>query len=503
MFRLSAIAAILAASCSFSAIADQFQVKASSSIAPTADTLVLLVSPDQLNANPQLEAISKQENFSAAHGKTLNWLAPASPYSQYQRVLLLGTGDSAKLTPYQASLLGATAARSLKGSAANTIQLDASLIKAPIGQAELLAQISHGVDLASYTFTRYHTNKQTPKVRQLHMLSAEQAAPEQRLAQLAALSEGVALARDLTNEPANGIYPETFAKQALELRKLGAKVTVLDEKALEKAGLGAILAVGRGSARPPRLVIVHWEGSKQAPLALIGKGITFDTGGYNLKTQADSILRMTSDMAGAAAVLGTMHTLAKQKAPVNVVGLMALAENMISDRAYLPGDVITAGNGKTIEIINTDAEGRLVMADALYYAETNFKPRAMVDIATLTGSKVGALGSYYAGIFSKDDNLVAQLTQAGEKTQEKLWRLPMTDEMLPELKSRIADLRNTGSSTGASTAALFLQQFVKDTPFAHLDIAGNALSSGNRGLQTEGATGYGVRLLTEWVLTAE
>lgn len=503
MFRLSAIAAILAASCSFVAIADQFQVKASSSIAPTADTLVLLVSPDQLNANPQLEAISKQENFSAAHGKTLNWLAPASPYSQYQRVLLLGTGDSAKLTPYQASLLGATAARSLKGSAANTIQLDASLIKAPIGQAELLAQISHGIDLASYTFTRYHTNKQTPKVRQLHMLSAEQAATEQRLVQLTALSEGVALARDLTNEPANGIYPETFAKQALELRKLGAKVTVLDEKALEKAGLGAILAVGRGSARPPRLVIVHWEGSKQAPVALIGKGITFDTGGYNLKTQADSILRMTSDMAGAAAVLGTMHTLAKQKAPVNVVGLMALAENMISDRAYLPGDVITAGNGKTIEIINTDAEGRLVMADALFYAETNFKPRAIVDIATLTGSKVGALGSYYAGIFSKDDNLVAQLTQAGEKTQEKLWRLPMTDEMLPELKSRIADLRNTGSSTGASTAALFLQQFVKDTPFAHLDIAGNALSSSNRGLQTEGATGYGVRLLTEWVLTAE
>lgn len=503
MFRLSAIAAILAASCSFAAVADQFQIKASSSIASNADTLVLLVSPEQLNANPQLEAISKQENFTAGHGKTLSWLAPAAPYSQYQRVLLLGTGDSSKLTPYQASLLGATAARTLKSSAASTIQLDASLIQAPIGQAELLAQISHGVDLASYTFTRYHSDKKQPTVRNLHLLTAEQTATAQRLAQLTALSEGVALARDLTNEPANGIYPETFAKQALELRKLGAKVTVMDEKALEKAGLGAILAVGRGSARPPRMVIVQWEGSKQTPLALIGKGITFDTGGYNLKTQADSILRMTSDMAGAAAVLGTMHALAKQKAPVNVVAVIPLAENMISDRAYLPGDVVTAGNGKTIEIINTDAEGRMIMADALYYAEKTFKPRAMVDIATLTGAKVGALGTYYAGIFSKDDNLVAQLTQAGEKTQEKLWRLPMTDEMLPELKSRIADLRNTGSSTGASTAALFLQQFVKDTPFAHLDIAGNALSNSNRGLQTEGATGYGVRLLTEWVLTAE
>jgi len=251
------------------------------------------------------------------------------------------------------------------------------------------------------------------------------------------------------------------------------------------------------------MVIVQWEGSKQQPLALVGKGVTFDTGGYNLKTQADSILRMTSDMAGAAAVLGTMHTLAKQKAPVNVVGLIPLAENMISDRAYLPGDVVTAGNGKTIEIINTDAEGRMLLADALWYAEQNFKPRAMVDIATLTGAKVGAVGSYYAGLFSKNDALVAQLNQAGETVNEKVWRLPLSDEMLPELKSRIADLRNTGSSTGASTAALFLQQFVKDTPFAHLDIAGNALSSSNRGLQTEGGTGFGVRLLTEWVLTAE
>lgn len=501
MFRLTAIAALLLASTA--ATADQFTIKASSAIASNADTLVLLISPDQLDANPQLEAISKQENFKAAHGSTLTWLAPASPYSQYQRVLLLGTGETEKLTPYQASLLGATTARTLKGSAASIIQLDTSLINTPFSQSELLAQLSHGVDLASYTFSRYHSEKKAETVRNLHLLSNEQTAAEQRLAQLTALSEGVKLARDLTNEPASGIYPETFAKQALELRKLGAKVTVMDEKALEKAGLGAILAVGRGSARPPRMVIVQWEGSKQQPLALVGKGVTFDTGGYNLKTQADSILRMTSDMAGAAAVLGTMHALAKQKAPVNVVALIPLAENMISDRAYLPGDVVTAGNGKTIEIINTDAEGRMLLADALWYAEQNYKPRAMVDIATLTGAKVGAVGSYYAGLFSKNDGLVAQLNQAGETVNEKVWRLPLSDEMLPELKSRIADLRNTGSSTGASTAALFLQQFVKDTPFAHLDIAGNALSSSNRGLQTEGGTGFGVRLLTEWVLTAE
>lgn len=501
MFRLSSIAALLLASSA--AVADNFTITASSSVAQAADTLVLLVSPEQLNANPQLDAISKQENFKAGHGNTLTWLAPAAPYSQYQRVLLLGTGDTSKLTPYQASLLGATAARSLKGSAARSIQLDASLITTPFSQAELLAQLSHGVDLASYTFTRYHSDKKTETVRNLHLLANQTPETEQRIAQLTALSEGVKLARDLTNEPGNAIYPETFAKQALELRKLGAKVTIMDEKALEKAGLGALLAVGRGSARAPRMVIVQWEGSNQAPLAIVGKGVTFDTGGYNLKTQADSIVRMTSDMAGAAAVLGTMHALAKQKAPVNVVGVMPLAENMISDRAYLPGDVIKAGSGKTIEIINTDAEGRLLLADAIWYAEQNFKPRAIVDIATLTGAKVGAVGSYYAGLFGKNDELLAQLNKAGENVQEKLWRLPMSDEMLPELKSRIADLRNTGSSTGASTAALFLQQFVTDTPFAHIDIAGNALSSGNRGLHTEGGTGFGVRLLTEWALSAE
>lgn len=501
MFRLSALAALLLAS--YSANADQFTIQPNHSAVSNADTLVLLVSPEQLNANPQLEAISKQEHFTAAQGKTLNWLAPAAPYSQYQRVLLVGTGDSTKLTPYQASLLGATTARALKGTAASTVQLDASLIQPTIGQTELLAQLSHGVNLASYTFSRLKSNSQPETVRQLHLLSSDQAATEQRVAQLNALSEGVALARNLTNEPANSIYPETFAEQAQALRKLGAKVTILDEKALQKAGLGAILAVGRGSIRPPRLVIVQWEGSKQAPLAIVGKGITFDTGGYNLKTQADSIVRMTSDMAGAAAVLGTMHTLAKQKAPVNVVGLMALAENIISDRAYLPGDVITAGNGKTIEIINTDAEGRLVLADALYYAEQHFKPRAIVDIATLTGAKVTAVGNYYAGLFSQDDNLVAQLDKAGKAVNENVWRLPLSNEMLPELNSRIADLRNTGGSPGASTAALFLQQFVKDTPFAHLDMAGNALTNSAKGLQTEGATGFGVRLLTEWALTAE
>ncbi|MBV2128528.1 leucyl aminopeptidase [Arsukibacterium indicum] len=501
MFRLTAVATLLLAS--FASQAGPFTIKTTSTIADNADTLILLVGPEQLNTNPQLAAISQQENFTAKHAKTLTWLSPAAPYAQFKRVVLMGTGEPEKLSAYQASLLGAAAARSLKDSAASNIQLDASMIDPAIGQAEFLAQFSHGVDLSSYTFDRYLSDKKTAPERNLFLLSSNKKATDERLVQLNALSEGVALARDLINEPASGIYPETFVQQALALRKLGAKVTVMDEKALEKAGMGAILAVGRGSARPPRLLLVHWEGSKQQPVAVVGKGITFDTGGYNLKTQADSIFRMTSDMAGAAAVLGTMHTLVKQQAPVNVIGVMALAENMISDRAYLPGDIVRAGNGKTIEIINTDAEGRLVLADALWHVETQYKPRAIVDIATLTGSKVTAVGNYYAGLFSNDETLVTQLTQAGEKVHERVWRLPLSDDMLPELKSMKADLRNTGRSTGASTAALFLNQFVNDTPFAHLDIAGNALSDSSKGLHTEGGTGFGVRLLTEWVLTTQ
>jgi leucyl aminopeptidase len=329
--------------------------------------------------------------------------------------------------------------------------------------------------------------------------------PDQRVAAtrfepLAAVNAGVFLARDLTNEPADAVYPESFAAAALELRKLGVKVEVLDEAAMARLGMGAILAVGKGSNRPPRMVIAHWQNSKQAPLAIVGKGITFDTGGYNLKTDATSIVRMNSDMAGAAAVLGTIKALALQNAPVNVVAVMALAENKISDRAMLPGDVIKSGSGLTIQVGNTDAEGRLVLADGLWYARDKYKPRAIVDIATLTGSKVGALGNYYAGIFSEHEALTQQLTSAGRQVDEEVWQLPLNSKFADEMKSDIADLNNNGKTTGASSAAWFLQQFTGDTPWAHLDIAGNALSSSDKGVHVTGATGYGVRLLTEWAL---
>ena len=488
---------------SFVCSANNFDVKFSSQPPQTSDTLIILAASNTSISDSNLKQLAESENFNGNTGQYLNYLKPATPYERYQRLLLVGAGNAAEHSASSAAKLGADIARVLSKTAAKQVVIDTTQLNSKLSDIELAAQMAFGANLASYQFKRYQTTAKTPNLVTLNFIVADENAVQRRHQQLTAIANGVRLARDLTNEPAMGLAPATFAAKATELKKLGVKVTVLDEKALQKNNMGAILAVGRGSARPPRLVIAHWQGSEQAPLAIVGKGITFDTGGYNLKTQADSIIRMTSDMAGAAAALGTVAALAEQKAPVNVVALLALAENMISDRAYLPGDVINTAAGLTVEIINTDAEGRLVMADALWYAENNLKPRAIVDIATLTGSKVTALGAYYAGLFTQNEPLALQLQQAADNVNEKLWRLPLTDEMRPELNSRIADLRNTGSSrsAGASTAALFLQQFVKQTPFAHIDIAGNALSNTNKGITPEGATGFGVQLLTEWALT--
>ncbi len=466
------------------------------------DNLVLLVSENslKLQRHPLLkdatvQKIIAQEKFTAKNGKKLEILAPVAGYN---RVLLLGTGDISALNQAKVTALGGDIGAYVAKSHADKVSVDTTVLQ----HAADSAWLAQGVELRSYRFDKYKTKeKKADKKQQVELVVADVAATQQALTKAQAINQGVFLARDLVNEPAAAIYPETFAEQALALKKLGVKIEILDVPAMEKLGMGAILAVGKGSNRPPRMVIAHWQNSKQAPLAIVGKGITFDTGGYNLKTDAASIVRMTSDMAGAAAVLGTIKALALQKAEVNVVGVMALAENMISDRAMLPGDILTSASGLTIQVNNTDAEGRLVLADGLWYAREKYKPRAMVDIATLTGSKVGALGSYYAGLFSEHDNLVQQLTVAGQKVDEELWRLPLNSKFADEMKSDIADLSNTGKTTGASTAAWFLQQFTGDTPWAHIDIAGNALANSDKGVQVTGGTGYGVRLLTEWALT--
>jgi leucyl aminopeptidase len=464
------------------------------------DTLVLLMSESAvaqqqhpLFKDATVQQIIQQEKFSGKPGKKLEILYPALGY---QRILLLGAGDGSQLTQLKVTELGAELAAYLDKSHAEKVTVDTSALPS----AALSAWFGQGIELRSYRFEKYKTKTEAKKSPQVELVVSDLKATQQAFSKAQAVNQGVFLTRDLTNEPAEALTPQTFADEALALKKLGVKVQVLDEKDLQKAGLGALYAVGKGSNRPPRLVIAQWQNSNKAPLAIIGKGITFDTGGYHLKTDGESIVRMTSDMAGAAAALGTIKTLALQKAPVNVVAVMAMAENMISDKAMLPGDIIKTGAGLTVQITSTDAEGRLVMADALWYANQQFKPRAMVDIATLTGSKVGALGSYYAGLFSEDEQLVQQLTAAGAKVNEPLWRLPLGPQFAPEMKSDLADLRNTGKTTGASTAAWFLQQFVGETPWAHIDIAGNALASSDKGVQVTGATGFGVQLLTEWAL---
>ena len=292
--------------------------------------------------------------------------------------------------------------------------------------------------------------------------------------------------------------PADFAKAAKELKKLGVKITVLEPKQIKKLGMGALEAVGRGSEEGSRLVVAHYQGNKNTPIALVGKGITFDSGGYSLKTGA-SIARMKSDMAGAAAVLGTVKAMALAKADTNVVAVMGMAANMVSQFAVAPGDVVRTAEGLSVEIVNTDAEGRLVLSDAMWYARDKFKPSIMIDVATLTGSKIGAVGNEYAAVFSKDDQLIEQLTLAGKQVNENLWRLPLGYD--DALKSDIADLKNIGShGPGATTAASFLQNFAGDTRWVHIDIAGNALNNKAKDELAEGGTGYGVRLLSNWLL---
>ena len=321
----------------------------------------------------------------------------------------------------------------------------------------------------------------------------------------AALADAVVFARDLVAEPANIVYPESFVDRtrAAFAGVAGVRIEVLDVAAMEKLGMGAILSVGKGSVRPPRLLVVEYKGAgaPAKPIVLPGKGITFDSGGISLKG-GNGMWRMKNDMAGAAAVVGSVLALARGRAPVNVVAIAALAENMPDGGASRPGDVVRAMNGKTIEIISTDAEGRLVLADALAYAEKRYDPAAIVDVATLTGAVGGALGNEYAGLFSRHDALAEQLLAAGRATGEELWRLPLHANHLEDIKSDYADIRNSteGNQPGASHGAAFIGHFADAaTPWAHLDIAATALSSEATPTVPKGAVGYGVQLLDRFV----
>jgi len=366
-----------------------------------------------------------------------------------------------------------------------------------------LEKILHGAQLKSYNFDIYKSNNKKNKTIELNIVGKKNNTTNVFRKKLEALKEGIFYTRDLVSEPGNILHPDEYAKRLLKLKKLGLKVIVYNEKKLKKLGCNALLGVGQGSIRGSYLVTIEWRGnkSKSKPLAFIGKGVCFDTGGYSLKP-ARFMEDMTYDMAGSAAVVGLMKTLALRKAKINAVGVVGLVENMVSGNAQRPGDIVKSYSGKTIEVLNTDAEGRLVLADALTFTEKKFKPKFMVDLATLTGAIIVSLGSEYAGLFSNDDKISKQLIKAGENVDEKLWRMPLHKNFDKLINSKNADMQNINyvGGAGSTTAAQFLQRFViNKTPWAHLDIAGMAFSKYAGALNSGGATGYGVRLLNKFI----
>ena len=369
-------------------------------------------------------------------------------------------------------------------------------------QNHFLGHFLHGLKLKSYQFQKYKTKK---KIRNISIIvhgSKNKPTPQEQL-KFRALEEGTFFARDLVSEPGNILHPDEYAKRLKNLNGDGLKINIYDNKKLKNLGMYALLGVGQGSVRGSYLVTLEWNGGKNntKPLAFVGKGVCFDTGGYSLKP-AKFMEDMTYDMAGSAAVVGLMKNLAIRKAKINAVGVVGLVENMVSGNAQRPGDIVKSYSGKTIEVLNTDAEGRLVLADALTFTEKKFKPKLIVDLATLTGAIIVCLGSEYAGLFSNNDDLSKQLFKAGEKVNEKVWRMPLHKNYDKLMNSKNADVQNINyvGGAGSTTAAQFLQRFIlNSTPWAHLDIAGMAFSKYGGALNSGGATGFGVRLLNQLV----
>ncbi len=424
-----------------------------------------------------------------------------------ERLLVIGTG--ADIGETERLMLGGSAAGQLAARQTGQASIVCDLPDA-LGTtaAEAAADLAYGAVLRCYAFKKYRSQRSGDDdagERGLKRLVVHCAKPEQAEAEFAtrrAVAEGVLLARDLVNEPANVLGPVEFADRVAALTSYGLDVEVLEPPAMQALGMNALLGVAQGSVRPARLVIAQWHGtrSKRAkPVCFVGKGVTFDTGGISLKP-GGGMEDMKGDMGGAAAVAGVMLALAARKAPVNAVGILGLVENMPSGTAQRPGDIVTSMSGQTIEILNTDAEGRLVLADAIWYAQDRFKPRFIVDLATLTGAIMVALGKEHAGLFSNDDELAAELAEAGEATGEKVWRMPLGAAYDKLIDSKTADMKNIGGRHGgAITAAQFIKRFVEDTAWAHLDVAGTAMDSGKTDISQGWASGWGVRLLDRLV----
>ncbi|MDC3106372.1 leucyl aminopeptidase [Candidatus Pelagibacter sp.] len=368
-------------------------------------------------------------------------------------------------------------------------------------QKNFISYFLHGIKLKSYKFLKYKT-KQDDVIIELNIIGKNKPSTQNQL-RFKSLEEGTFYARDLVSEPGNILHPDEYAKRISSLKKIGLKINLYNDQKLKKLGMNTLLGVGQGSIRGSYLVTMEWKGRKDnsKPLAFVGKGVCFDTGGISLKP-AKFMEDMTYDMAGSAVVVGLMKSLALRKAKVNAVGVVGLVENMPGGNALRPGDILKSYSGKTVEVLNTDAEGRLVLADALTYTEKKFKPKFIIDLATLTGAIIVSLGSEYAGLFSNNDKLSKELSDAGNQVGEKVWRMPLNQNYDKLIDSKNADMQNINyvGGAGSTTAAQFLQRFILNkTPWAHLDIAGMAFSKYGGALNSGGATGYGVRLLNQLI----
>jgi leucyl aminopeptidase len=452
-------------------------------------------------------AVTRAMNNGRFEGKkdqTLTLIAPSG--MGISRLVLIGVGKAKEIDDLKMQGFGGVAVAQLQssGEAGAEIAVDV-LPDSPLSPGEAAANIAFGARLRSYRFDKYRTKEkkeEKPSLRKLSILVEDLTVARKAYQPLDSVAQGVEFTRDLVSEPANIIYPESLAEKAKELTELGVEVEILGEKEMKKLGMGALLGVGQGSKRDSQLVIMRWNGAtpETKPIAFIGKGVTFDSGGISIKPSG-GMEEMKWDMAGAGAVIGAMKAIAARKAKSNVIGVVGLVENMPSGAAQRPGDVVRSMSGQTIEVINTDAEGRLVLADALWYCQDRFKPSLMIDLATLTGAIIIALGYEYAGLFASDDKLADNIAAAGKAVAEPVWRLPMGEAYDKMINSDIADMKNTGDgrSAGSITGAQFVKRFTNNVPWAHIDIAAVAWGKKDGPVTPKGATAYGVRLLDRFV----
>ena len=452
--------------------------------------------------NSSQASITKALETSSFQGKQGQSLIINGAPSEARQIMLLGLGENKDLSDLQVEKLGASICKQTLKGKQNKVIIDLPCLCSEPGHCSAL--LASGYQLKAWDFIEFKTEMKAadkPQVDTLAIVTAAASKAKQEYEALEAILQGVCLTKQVTSLPGNMLYPEVMVNYAKELSSLGIQVSAMGEKELLEKGMNALYGVGMGSEKESFLCTMEWNGgeSDQAPLCIVGKGITFDTGGISIKGRS-GLDEMKFDMGGAGVVLGLMHALASRKAKVNVVGVMALAENMPSGSAQRPGDIVKSYSGKTIEILDTDAEGRLVLADALWYAQETYKPQVMVNLATLTGAILVSLGYEYAGMFSNSNELAEKLTESGAQTDEKVWRMPLHPAYDKLIDSKIADVKNLGNRWGgAITAAQFLQRFVNDVPWAHLDIAGAAWDPKGRPLSSPGSTAFGVRMLNKYI----